>query len=365
MLFRASGPWSRKQYAGRPLPYPIFLGYAWSDDEGRTWSADFSRPALAPNLEDEPAKLYITNACGERAINYANGCIEDPRLFWLEGELFLSTACRMFPPGPYWLNDEPTQCAPAWIIADHHFGRAVRENLTVSVLWKVDLQRLAQRDYGNAFTYVTHLTDPEKGDNRDSFLFPEKLMIDGQARYVCVHRPMTPREYGGTSRGPSIYLAAADSLHELATSRAIHHQLASSIFLWEGNRVGGSFPPIRISADEWLMGYHGKQDAKVGYTQSFMILREQSRGFPVVTHRCSDRLMYAKQPWELAGRFTTPCLFSCAGELVNGRLLISYGAADTRVGIASVNFQELVEHVRKFDAVGRMSANGSIEALAS
>lgn len=356
MLFRATGPWPARQHPGRPLPYPIFLGYAHSDDDGHTWHPDFSRPALSPSLRDDPFDLLLTTPDCRRLVNHANGCVEDPRLLWVDGTLYLTTACRMFPPGPYWLNDEPTQCAPDWAVAsDHPFGRAARENLTVTVLWTVDLPRLAARDYDRAFTYVTHLTDPERGDNRDTFLFPERLAIDGRPQYVAIHRPMHPATYGipGASPLPSIYLAAADSLHDLATPRARHHCLASPIFHWEGNRVGGSFPPIRISADQWLVPYHGKQDATVGYTQSFMILRERASGFPVIEHRCSDRLMYATQPWELAGRFKTPCLFSCAGQQLGDDLLISYGAADTRVGLARVNFQDLLAHVRGFDAHGR------------
>ncbi len=361
MLFRASGPWPQKQYAGRPMPYPIFLGYAVSDDGGKTWEADFSRPALAPAIKDSPRELSITNVDGQRVVNYANGCIEDPRLFWLEGKLYLTTACRMFPPGPYWIKDEPTQCAPEWAqIGDAQgLGRAARENLSVTVLWEVDLAKLAGKDYAGAFAYVAPLTDPNRGDNRDAFLFPERLQIGGRRQYVCVHRPMTPTAYGagalGTSALPSMYLASADSLGDFATGRACHHFMAAPVFEWERSRVGGSFPPIRISGNEWLLGYHGKQDATVGYTQSFMILRERLEGGggpPVITHRCSERVMYARQSWELAGKFKTPCLFSCAGAVIKDQLLISYGAADTTAGLASVNFHDLVAYVREFDALG-------------
>lgn len=94
----------------------------------------------------------------------------------------------------------------------------------------------------------------------------------------------------------------------------------------------------------------------MGYTQSFMILRPGGGGWPEVAHRCPDRLMYAKQAWELSGKFTTPCVFTCGGIVRDGELLMSYGAADTVAGVAWVNFDELVGHVRKYDAQGKRRA---------
>lgn len=361
MLFRASGPWPQMQRPGKPLPYPIFLGYAFSDDRGQTWQADFSRPALAPVLSEDPAELYVTNPDGQRVVNHANGCVEDPRLFYLEGQLYLTCACRMFPPGPYWEGLPLTCCTPEWAVnGDHDFGKAATWNVTVSVLYRVDLDALKAGRYEQAFTYVTHLTDPEKGDNRDVYLFPEKLRIGGRMQYVCLHRPWTPSEYiegAGVDR-PSMMISAADELTDFATDKARQKLLATPLFDWEAGRVGGSWPPIRLSANEWLVAYHGKQEGTVGYTQSFMILRETGDDFPVIIHRCSDRLMYATQPWELNGKFPTPCLFTCAGVVMGDELIMTYGAADTRVGVARVEFEKLVAHVRRFDARGHRLANG-------
>lgn len=75
MLFRATGPWTQRRIPGRHDPYPIFLGYAVSEDLGETWEADFIRPALAPALNMEENKIYITDIHGKMVRDYSNGCI--------------------------------------------------------------------------------------------------------------------------------------------------------------------------------------------------------------------------------------------------------------------------------------------------
>jgi predicted GH43/DUF377 family glycosyl hydrolase len=360
MLFRATGPWPEARIAGKPLPYPIFLGYAYSDDNGHSWQADFSRPAFKPALTDEVDRMYVTNIDNEKVVNYANGGIEDARLFRLQEQTYMTVACRMFPPGPYWVVDDPMQCAPDWAKHnDQPFGRAAGENVTVSVLFQVDLAMLAAGRYEEAFGYVTHLTDPQLGENRDVFLFPEQMDVQGKKKHVCIHRPVEPRLYGvrTTSDAPSIFVTAADRLEDFATGRAVHSVLAEPIFDWEGNRIGGSWPPLRIQQNEWLFAYHGKKDDRTGYTQSFMILKQQPGYLPVVSHRCPERLMYARHQWELPSRFPIPCLFATGGIVVGGQLIISYGAADEKIGIAWTNFDRLVSYIRRFDAGGRPTAS--------
>lgn len=356
MLFRSTGPWPQARLPGKPLPYPIFLGYAWSDDDGASWQADWSRPALSPRLAQRPEDLLISNRNGERVINYANGCIEDPRFFFLEDNLYVSVACRMFPPGPYWDHDDPMQCAPDWVSqSTHHLGAAAEQNLSVTCLFEVNLPALTAGNYSDTFAYVTHLSDSERGDNRDVFLFPEKLKIAGKEQYVALHRPFDPVSYGApTGTPPSIYLSTAQHLEDFPTNQARHQFLAQPEFRWEGNRVGASWVPIALGSDEWLIPYHAKQDDVVGYTQSFMITAPDSNGWPSVIHRCSERLLYATEPWQHEGPFDIPCLFTCGGIVQGEDLIMSYGAADYTAGIVRTNFSKLVAYVRRFDAVGKL-----------
>lgn len=360
MLFRASGPWQQEQLPGKALPYPIFLGYAWSDDAGQTWNADWSKPALAPALKNRREQLWIKDGRGNDTLNYANGCLEDPRLFWLDGAWWLTAACRVFPPGPYWehtdLSLPPPEARPEWTKQAAALGRAVTENLTVTVLYQVHLDHLASGDYERAFSYCTHLTDPQRGDNRDAYLFPQRLEIDGHARYVLIHRPKSSAPYGQPAApNHSMFISTADSLYGFGNGECQHRMLATSVFDWEGERIGGSWPPLPLDNGQWLMGYHGKRDDTLGYTQSFMILDgRSSNGMPEVVHRCPERLLYARQPWELPTDrlFQVPCLFTCCGIRNHDELVMAYGAADERVGIARTPFQPLVDYVRQFGPTG-------------
>lgn len=343
MLFRATGPESSRALPGRPDPYPIFLGYGWSDDEGGTWRFDFSRPALAPALEYGAGRIFRVRADGKRTPDYANGSIEDPRLFFFEGGCYLTAACRMFPPGPYWVRDDPMQCAPVWAAApENPPGRAASENVTVSVLFRVDLAKLARGAYEEAFTFVAPLTDPALGDDRDAVVFPERL----NGRAVMLHRPLCAP--ARLCASPSILACAAPRFEELAQASRKSVLLASPLFAWERDRIGASAPPLRTGPGEWLLCYHGKQDAEQGYTQSFMLLAEGADGMPVVTHRCPERLFRPQEPWERGEKFTTPCLFVTGMLRLGDRLLFSYGAADERVGLAQADFSRLVAFVRRF-----------------
>lgn len=371
MLFRATGPWSEKKREGCHDPYPIFLGYAKSDDRGQTWDADFSRPALAPALGYEEEELYITDIDGNRVRNYANGCIEDPRIFPVEGELYMSVACRIFPPGPYWLSDqEPPvetrfEYVPDWIFhtsdADA-FVQTARANDTVTVLYKLNLDQLKCGNYEQAFAYIGPLTEGHISDNRDVFLFPDKMRIADQERYIMLHRPMNVKPFpdGERVQKPSIYLASANTIEAFASSQAEHRLLAAPIFDWEENRIGASWPPLKINEREWLIPYHGKKNVQFGYTQSFMIVEEQENDYPVLTHRCPDRLMYAEREWEMPSDYPTPCLFTTGGVIIDGELIMAYGAADQKVGISWVNLEQLIQHIRQYDAEGKQLHTTSV-----
>ncbi|MCR4694666.1 MAG: hypothetical protein K5773_05045 [Pseudobutyrivibrio sp.] len=354
MLFRSTGPWPQKNLKGISDPYPIFLGYAVSTDGGEHFCPDFTRPALSPNLSYQQDGMYIFDLNGNKVLNWTNGCIEDPRIFQIQGENYLTVACRLFPPGPYWEGDKRRDNLPDWATDENNpIGQIAVRNDTVTVLLKLDVEMLSQGKYDQAFKYVCPLTDGNVSDNRDVFFFPRKMKIDGKMQYVMLHRPEDPRKFGVEDLDkPSIMIAAAERLEDFATGKASNKLFAKGEFDWEEERVGASFPPIDLGHGMWLVSYHGKQLPDYGYTQSFMIVKEEENSFPKIIHRMSERLIYAKQDWELPDKFLCPCIFTTGAVVDKGSLIMGYGAADQKIGIAKVNLDELVNYIKTFDSQG-------------
>jgi predicted GH43/DUF377 family glycosyl hydrolase len=83
-----------------------------------------------------------------------------------------------------------------------------------------------------------------------------------------------------------------------------------------------------------------------------MILEVRDGSMPKVIHRCSERVMFPVEDWEMPGRFKTPVIFITGMVAVNDRLLIAYGAADERVGIAWFSLSNVLDYIRQFNAVG-------------
>lgn len=346
MLFRATGPYSAALLPGKPMPFPIFLGYGFSEN-GYDFQFDLTKPALAPQLCYDKDKIRIVNKCNLDVVDYANGCIEDPRLQFIEGICYMTVACRMFPPGPYWEKDDPVQCMPEWAKGDENpYG--TQRNPTVNVLYRVNLHSLECGDYENAFEYITHLTNPYYGEDRDVVFFPKRMMVNGELCYIMLHRPVCPNNYSGIEETrPSMFIAAAKEFADFATDHCVERKLIMSpTQAWQENRVGASTPPIDVGDGYWLLNYHGKQNDEIGYGQSFMLFKEQENSMPVVDQICEDKLISVEADFEHPSKFKTPCVFFTGMVKHEEDLLISYGAADEHVGIMKVDYQKLMRHFR-------------------
>jgi predicted GH43/DUF377 family glycosyl hydrolase len=221
-------------------------------------------------------------------------------------------------------------------------------NVTTTVLNKVDPAALAKKDYERAFTFITDLTNPKHGEDRDVFIFPEKMKIDGKMQYVMIHRPHHPDAYEGVEEScPSIVIAAAESLYDFAKDKAKRKVLYSPELDWQGDKVGGSTPPVSLGNGEWLFNFHARKNETVGYAQSFMILKEKENDLPEISHLYPAPWIVNEADFEAPAKFAIPCIFFTGIVKKDNRLIVSYGAADENAAVMELDYNAIVLELEK------------------
>lgn len=348
MLFRATGSLGC-EWDDPDALYPISLGFGISEDCGNTWDFDLSRPALSPKCELDIDKVYIKNSDGKKVPNFANGSNEDPRLFMIEDKYYLTVSARQFPMGNLWWDTSLIRMVPDWAEnEDNPFGKTAKDNLIVTVLYQVFPEALLKKDYDNAFSYITNLTNPEFGENRDIVFLPKRQMIDGKMQYIMIERPLEPfKNPHLDAKSPSMVFSCGETFYDFAKPDNKKVLIAQPTFQWEAERIGASAPPIKIDDEHWLLCYHGKQDGIVGYTQNFMVFRNQENDFPKLIYHFDERLITVSEDWEKPDEFDIPCTFVTGMIKKDGKLILSYGAGDESVGIMSIDYDQLINHLRE------------------
>jgi predicted GH43/DUF377 family glycosyl hydrolase len=156
--------------------------------------------------------------------------------------------------------------------------------------------------------------------NKDASLFPEKI----NSQYVMLHR-----------RPPNIWLAYSDSLRGWNNHTMLME--TSPGFTWESEKIGIAGPPIKTK-DGWLLIYHGvSQDEHYSLGIAMLDLDDPSR----VIARQATPILEPELAWETNGHVPY-VVFSCGQVVINDELYVYYGGADTVIGVASVNIDEIV-----------------------
>ncbi|MBN1673632.1 MAG: glycosidase [Kiritimatiellae bacterium] len=254
---------------------------------------------------------------------FDGGCIEDPRIVKIGDWYYVTYACRMFPPGQYWL---PREQRPARLVRPAYpaeFPANVRSNLTATGL-------ALTRDF-RTWIRAGRLTSPAL-DDRDVFFLPERV----NGKWVMLHRPMswTGAAYG--TAAPAIWInTSADLLDWDYTASRL---LAKAAYPWE-TKIGGNAPPIRTEPG-WLTIYHGVGPDK-HYRLGAMLLdlSDPAR----VTHRLPEPILEPTADCETKGCYGGGgVVFPCGNVVIDGTLFVYYGGADKYVCVATCPLDELV-----------------------
>jgi beta-1,2-mannobiose phosphorylase / 1,2-beta-oligomannan phosphorylase len=180
--------------------------------------------------------------------------------------------------------------------------------------------------------------DPEKKImlwDKNVIFFPRRI----SEKLVFLHRIR-----------PGIQIVSVNGLNEITKEFWENYFLSMQddivmdpVYPHESSYIGGGCPPIETESG-WLLIYHGVHETDKGRVYSacaaLLDLNDPSREIA----RLPYPLFCPEYEWELIGEVNNVC-FPTGTALFGNTLFIYYGAADSLIACASVNFPELVSEL--------------------
>lgn len=146
---------------------------------------------------------------------------------------------------------------------------------------------------------------------------------------------------------PGIQIVAVDSLKELTQEywadyfRHLHEYIVMDpVYTHESSYIGSGCPPIETEYG-WLLIHHGVESTGKGLIYSACAALLDLNDPVKVIARLPYPLFSPKYDWELKGEVNN-VVFPTGAALFGNTLFIYYGAADTLIATASVNFLRLL-----------------------
>jgi predicted GH43/DUF377 family glycosyl hydrolase len=170
-------------------------------------------------------------------------------------------------------------------------------------------------------------------EDKDAALFPVKF----NGLWAMLHRPV-PRS---SMLGAHIWLSFSPNLKHWGE----HHEIiqARQGGWWDANKIGLCSPPLETKAG-WLILYHGVRTTASGsiYRLGLALLDLEN---PLKVIRRTDEWIFGpKAHYEREGD-VDDVVFPCGWIKKDGKVLIYYGAADSRLCLATADLDELVDFV--------------------
>lgn len=214
--------------------------------------------------------------------------------------------------------------------------RLVKVEDTYYIIWCQDF-------YGAAigvaktqdFKTFVRIENPFLPFNRNAVLFPRKV----HGNFMMMSRPS---DSGHTPFG-DIFISESPDMMFWGKHR---HVMSRGNNWWEGLKIGGGAAPIETS-EGWLLFYHGVTNTCNGYVYSIggaiLDIDEPSK----VKYRCQNYLLTPEQWFEERG-FVPNVTFPCATlhDPDTGRIAVFYGAADSYVGLAFGQLDEIIDYIK-------------------
>lgn len=184
--------------------------------------------------------------------------------------------------------------------------------------WRVRVSLAHTHDFK---TFTRHGVIISHIDSKDAVLFPEKA--DDQ--FMLIHRV-----------SPDIRLAIGTNLDHLQERGPVLEARGVGTG-WDKNKVGAGAPPIKTPYG-WVLLYHGVHNDIYSLGLALLDLHEPTR----VLARTEQPLLSPEKPYEKKG-LVDNVVFSCGSVIKDDTLFVYYGAADSSIGVATIEYQKVLD----------------------
>lgn len=271
------------------------FGLAFSDD-GYHIAERLPEPVFVPDIDSEYEKMGV----------------EDPRITKIDNTYYIVYTAASF-------YQDIT-------------GRGEEERQSGETPWRVRLSIAHTSDF-KTFTkhgvVVTHI------DSKDGLLFPEKF----KNQFLLLHRVI-----------PDIRLAVSENAIDFTERGPL---LGPSRKGWDSFKVGAGAPPIKTPYG-WVLIYHGVNREKADENRNYSIglaLIDKNNPLKVLT-RSKNPILSPEETYEKVG-LVNNVVFTCGAVVLNNELLVYYGAADSTIGVASINYDEIVAWAKHYSKLSK------------
>jgi predicted GH43/DUF377 family glycosyl hydrolase len=171
-------------------------------------------------------------------------------------------------------------------------------------------------------------------EDKDACLLPHR--IDGQ--WALIHRP-------ASVGGAHMWLSFSSDFRQWGG-----HKLMMEARLggwWDANKIGLSPPPIE-TPQGWLVIYHGVRHASAGPLYRLGLALFDLKAPEICLRRTEEWVFGPEEPYERQGDvgnvvFPCGCTVAADGDTLN----LYYGAADSRIALATGSVRALLEHLEQ------------------
>lgn len=173
---------------------------------------------------------------------------------------------------------------------------------------------------------VPKLISPPNMDDKDACLLPEKI----NDRYVIFHRLEA-----------SIWIDFVDDLNfegeKYLGGNVLFQSRADK---WDNGKIGIASPPVKTEYG-WLLLYHGISEGN--YYKVSAVLLDLNNPAKILS-RLNGSIFEPEMSYEKEGQYAN-VVFPCGTVVLNNKLFVYYGGADSVTGVATVDINNLLKKI--------------------